>query len=131
MIHKSFHQFGDDGIDFESPSEKDSAKQIWGQEGSSEEPSPKLTISDGVCREVEVRSLADVAQALQLGNSRRVVAAHNLNEFSSRSHAVLQVSSWDEVGWAGIDIYYLLPAIYTLAGGKHLEMINCGNRCRE
>lgn len=45
------------------------------------------------CRELEVKALADVAQALEQGNSRRTVAAHNLNEFSSRSHAVLQVGS--------------------------------------
>lgn len=43
------------------------------------------------CRELEVRSLGDVAQLIELGNSRRSVAAHKLNEVSSRSHAVLQV----------------------------------------
>ena len=37
-------------------------------------------------------NLADVAQALEEGNGRRAVAAHNLNEFSSRSHAVLQLT---------------------------------------
>jgi len=41
-------------------------------------------------REVEVKTLADVAVIMEEGNSRRAVAAHNMNEFSSRSHAVLQ-----------------------------------------
>ena len=54
---------------------------------------PQLTSQMLPCREVEVRCLADVAQALEQGNARRTVAAHNLNEFSSRSHAVLQVET--------------------------------------
>ena len=40
---------------------------------------------------MEVKNISDVAMLLEDGNSKRAVAAHNLNEFSSRSHAVFQV----------------------------------------
>ncbi|BDA40756.1 Kinesin-like protein KIN-4A [Coccomyxa sp. Obi] len=39
-------------------------------------------------QEVEVRSVAEVARLLEAGNLHRAVAAHNLNEHSSRSHAI-------------------------------------------
>ena len=38
-------------------------------------------------REVEVRGEADIARLLEAGNVHRAVAAHNLNEHSSRSCA--------------------------------------------
>ncbi|KAK9916347.1 hypothetical protein WJX75_001590 [Coccomyxa subellipsoidea] len=39
-------------------------------------------------QEIEVRSVAEVARLLEAGNLHRAVAAHNLNEHSSRSHAI-------------------------------------------
>ena len=39
-------------------------------------------------REVEARSEAEVAQLLEAGNVHRAVASHNLNDASSRSHAI-------------------------------------------
>jgi hypothetical protein len=41
---------------------------------------------------VPVHNVKDVLSALQLGASRRTVAAHNLNAHSSRSHAVFIVT---------------------------------------
>ena len=48
-------------------------------------------------REIEVRSMLEAARLLEAGNLHRAVAAHNLNEHSSRSHAIctLQVKSSD------------------------------------
>ncbi|KAK9810499.1 hypothetical protein WJX72_011819 [[Myrmecia] bisecta] len=43
-------------------------------------------------REVEVKSEADVGLLLERGNAHRAVAAHNLNEQSSRSHALFTIS---------------------------------------
>ncbi|EIE26625.1 kinesin-domain-containing protein [Coccomyxa subellipsoidea C-169] len=39
-------------------------------------------------QEIEVRSVAEAARLLEAGNLHRAVAAHNLNEHSSRSHAI-------------------------------------------
>ena len=41
--------------------------------------------------EVEVMSMEDVNELLQLGVSNRSVGAHNVNEHSSRSHLVFSV----------------------------------------
>lgn len=46
---------------------------------------------DGI-RELDVKTEADVAQLLEQGNSQRAVASHNLNETSSRSHAIFTIS---------------------------------------
>ena len=43
------------------------------------------------CREADISNVAELASALEEGNTRRVVASHNMNEFSSRSHAVLSL----------------------------------------
>jgi len=37
---------------------------------------------------VEVKTETDIAQLLEAGNGHRAVAAHNLNDASSRSHAI-------------------------------------------
>ena len=43
-------------------------------------------------REVEVKTEADIAQLLEAGNGHRAVAAHNLNDASSRSHAIFTLT---------------------------------------
>ena len=47
----------------------------------------------GMCRhrEVLVHSMDEAARLLEAGNMHRAVAAHNLNEHSSRSHAICTV----------------------------------------
>ncbi len=37
---------------------------------------------------MEVKTETDIAQLLEAGNGHRAVAAHNLNDASSRSHAI-------------------------------------------
>lgn len=44
-----------------------------------------------MCREVLVHSMDEAARLLEAGNMHRAVAAHNLNEHSSRSHAICTV----------------------------------------
>ncbi|KAL3154275.1 hypothetical protein ABBQ32_013766 [Trebouxia sp. C0010 RCD-2024] len=43
-------------------------------------------------REVEVKTETDIAQLLEAGNGHRAVAAHNLNDASSRSHAIFTLT---------------------------------------
>lgn len=43
-------------------------------------------------REVEVKTETDIAQLLEAGNGHRAVAAHNLNDASSRSHAIFTMT---------------------------------------
>lgn len=43
-------------------------------------------------RKIEVKTEADIAQLLETGNSHRAVAAHNLNDQSSRSHAIFTLT---------------------------------------
>jgi len=45
-----------------------------------------------VSREVEVKTETDIAQLLEAGNGHRAVAAHNLNDASSRSHAIFTLT---------------------------------------
>ena len=58
-----------------------------------------------------MRSLAEVAQALEQGNVRRTVAAHNQNEFSSRSHAILQVQVVDHLVKSNVGRWWLLQQL--------------------
>ena len=41
---------------------------------------------------MEVKTETDIAQLLEAGNGHRAVAAHNLNDASSRSHAIFTVT---------------------------------------
>lgn len=49
-----------------------------------------------MAREVEVRSDAEVMRLLEAGNVHRAVAAHNLNDASSRSHAICTLQVPDQ-----------------------------------
>ncbi|DBA99762.1 hypothetical protein WJX82_005490 [Trebouxia sp. C0006] len=55
-----------------------------------ESPSQGIFL-EGV-REVEVKTETDIAQLLEAGNGHRAVAAHNLNDASSRSHAIFTLT---------------------------------------
>ena len=53
---------------------------------------PTIHALPPLCRELDVKTEADVAQLLEQGNAQRAVASHNLNETSSRSHAIFTIS---------------------------------------
>jgi centromeric protein E len=44
------------------------------------------------CREVEVKNMEQISQFLQLGNSARSIASTNMNQRSSRSHAIFRIT---------------------------------------
>ena len=56
----------------------------------------------------EIESLNDLLQVLEEGMSNRAVAAHNMNEHSSRSHSILSVYLDSET----VTIYFLPFRMY-------------------
>ena len=79
--------------------------------------------------EVNIETIEQVYQCINAGNAKRAFASTVANQYSSRSHAILQLMV--EVEKPNMDKTVSKLYIIDLAGSEKLQTLNCSKKMQE